>query len=195
MRVLTTALWMGLAATAIALPGTSAAESDDDSKVSEAGAGYAIRSDDFQHGKKLPNFATCDGEGKSPALSWSAPRESHPKSYAIIVEDPDAPRGTYTHMVLFDIPVQTTSLPRGAGGVGVFGANSTQKTGYAPACPPKDGGPHRYFFRLYALDTDSLGIRPGASRATVDAAMRPHVVGEAELIGKYERKSQPISRR
>ena len=109
----------------------------------------------------------------------------------LIVDDPDAPSGTFTHWVLFDIPGTTLSLTeaqKAGGGVGVSGKNDFSKTGYGGPCPPRGHGAHRYYFTLSALDTDKLGLAAGASRHQVEAKMRGHVVGTAKLMGKYERR-------
>ena len=176
--------WLGLVAALVAAaPLTVAAK---DSKKTSDGT-YTLKSDDFKANEELPKSASCDGDGKSPELHWTAPKSSKAKSYALIVEDPDASKGTYTHWVLFDIPSSTTKLPSGEANIGLSGTNSADKTGYAPACPPKGDKMHHYHFRLYALDVDKLGQKQGAARDDVENAMKSHTVGQTELIGTFQR--------
>ena len=148
---------------------------------------FVLESTEFKNGEQLPLSATCDGEGKSPALSWKSEKDGA-KSFALIVDDPDAPKGTFTHWVQFNIPSIAHALPHGTSGVGVSGRNDFDKNGYGPACPPKGHGVHRYSFRIYALDVDKLGVAEGASRADVEAAMKSHIIGTGELVGKYSRR-------
>jgi Raf kinase inhibitor-like YbhB/YbcL family protein len=138
----------------------------------------------------IPATYTCDGEDKSPPLSWAVPPASV-QSIALIVDDPDAPVGTWVHWVLFNLPPTTISLPEGVPadanipGGGVHGSNSWQQAGYGGPCPPK-GSTHRYFFKLYALDM-SLDLKPGASKSDVEQAMAGHILAEGRLVGLYGR--------
>ena len=145
----------------------------------------------FRNGATLPVQYTCDGKNISPPLTWSgAPAES--ESLVLIVNDPDAPIGDWVHWVLYGLPPSTNSLvedlsksqylPGGAR----QGLNDFKHLGYGGPCPPA-GKPHRYFFKLYALDT-KLGLKPGATRKEVEAAMEKHVIAQAELMGTYQRK-------
>jgi Raf kinase inhibitor-like YbhB/YbcL family protein len=143
----------------------------------------------FADGGAIPKLHTCDGADLSPALEWSG----HPagvKSFALIVDDPDAPAGTWNHWLLWDIPPSVTALAQGLkpGQMGVSGTNDFGKPGYGGPCPPKGHGPHRYFFRVYALDAPSLKLKAGARRADLDAALRGHVLAEGQYIGRYERR-------
>jgi len=143
----------------------------------------------FMNGARIPREHTCEGADVSPALSWrGAPLGT--KSFALIVDDPDAPNRTWNHWLLWNIPTSVESLREGfePGQVGVSGANDFGAKGYGGPCPPPGHGVHRYFFRLYALDTDSLGLAEGASRAGLDAALEGHVIEKAEYMGTYERK-------
>ena len=152
-------------------------------------AAFILESPAFAEGATIPKRYTCEGANVSPELRWrDAPAQT--RSFALIVDDPDAPGRTFTHWVLFDIPADRTSLPEGLqpGDVGVAGRNDFGKTGYGGPCPPPGHGPHRYFFTLYALDTETLNLKRGASRAEVEKAMSGHVVGKAQLMGHYERK-------
>jgi Raf kinase inhibitor-like YbhB/YbcL family protein len=151
---------------------------------------FSISSPSFQNGKDIPKKFTCDAEDVSPALSWTdSPQGS--KSFTLIADDPDAPRGTWTHWVLFDLPAATTSLPESVPKVGELtgggrqGTNDFPKIGYGGPCPPP-GKPHRYFFKLYALDSQ-LNLKAGASKQEVEQAMQNHILGKTELMGKYGR--------
>jgi len=143
----------------------------------------------FPHGGHIPEQYTCDGENLPPHLVWtSAPAEA--RSFAIIMDDSDAPGGTFTHWVLFDIPGDRTDLPSGArsDGVGVSGRNSRGSIGYTGPCPPS--GTHRYVFRVYALDVETLGLTAGAPREAVEEAMVGHTLATAVLTGRYRRAAR-----
>ena len=145
----------------------------------------------FAYGEKIPVRFTCEGDDISPPLQWSgAPVET--RSYALIMDDPDAPRGTWLHWVLFNLPGETVELgpavptlaelPSGAR----HGRNTANDMAYAGPCPPV-GKPHRYFFRLYALDI-MLNLRAGATRAELERAMDQHILGQGELMGMYQHR-------
>jgi len=150
---------------------------------------FSLKSAAFTEGAPIPQRNTCDGANASPPLTWSGQPEAA-KSFALITDDPDAPSGTFTHWVVFDIPAAQKELPEGQhpGGIGVSGRNDFGKIGYAGPCPPKGHGPHRYYFTLWALDVPSLGLKEGASRETVEGKMKGHVLATARLMGKYERR-------
>jgi Raf kinase inhibitor-like YbhB/YbcL family protein len=147
--------------------------------------GFTLSSPHFRHGSPIPAEFTCDGQDLQPRLEWMHPPEGT-RSYALIMIDPDAPKGTFTHWIRFNIPADRDHLT--AGDPGVDGKNDFQGDGYGGPCPPPKHGKHRYFFRLYALDVDSLDLAPGARRDQLDAAMKGHLLGEAELMGVYERR-------
>jgi Raf kinase inhibitor-like YbhB/YbcL family protein len=139
----------------------------------------------FENGQSIPKRYTGDGEDVSPPLAWSEP-PSGTKSFALICDDPDAPRGTWVHWVLFNLPADLRGLPEAAeAGHAVEGTNDFGNLGYGGPSPPP-GKPHRYFFKLYALDT-ALNLPAGASKADVVAACKGHVLAEGELMGKYQR--------
>ncbi len=143
----------------------------------------------FAEGGTIPNLQSCEGADLSPSLEWSGePRDS--RSFAIIVDDPDAPGGTWNHWLLWDIPASVHALAQGfkPGQLGQSGNNDFGKSGYNGPCPPRGHGPHRYFFRLYALNVPSLGLRAGAKRAELDRALKEHVLAETVYMGRYERK-------
>lgn len=150
---------------------------------------FEIRSDAFAAGQEIPSRYSCDGEDISPGLSWTgAPQGT--ASFALILDDPDAPAGTWVHWVLFNVPGQATALsealpvePELADG-SRHGSNSWGSVGYGGPCPPR--GTHRYFFKLYALDT-ALELEAGASKDQLLAAMQGHILAEAELMGEYTR--------
>lgn len=140
----------------------------------------------FESGKPIPTKYACEGVDVSPALSWSqAP--SNTKSFVLIVDDPDAPSGTWVHWVIYGLPGTATGVAENAPPQGARqGVNDFHRLGYRGPCPPA-GKAHRYFFKLYALDTE-LGLKPGATKNEVERAMENHVVGQAELMGTYQRR-------
>jgi Raf kinase inhibitor-like YbhB/YbcL family protein len=143
----------------------------------------------FSEGGLIPKLHTCDGADVSPSLEWSdEPGET--RSFALIVDDPDAPAGTWNHWLLYDLSPSVMSLAQGykPGKLGVSGTNDFRRTGYGGPCPPKGHGPHRYFFKLYALDVSSLGLPPGARRPEIDQALRGHILAETQYMGRYERR-------
>lgn len=142
-----------------------------------------LSSPSFTPGETVPTRYTCDGEDVSPPLLI----EDIPAGavcLALVMDDPDAPMGTWDHWVAYDIPV-IGEVPEGVAPLGTPGRNSWRRTGYGGPCPPS--GVHRYFFRVYALDA-RLGLPEGASKKHVLAAMQGHVLAEAELMGRYSRR-------
>jgi Raf kinase inhibitor-like YbhB/YbcL family protein len=141
----------------------------------------------FADGGLIPAKFTCEGANVSPELRWNdAPANT--RSYALIVDDPDAPVGTFTHWVLFDVPAEQSSLAEGARAIGVAGKNDFGRAGYGGPCPPRGHGPHRYTFTLYALDIASLKLKAGAGRREMETALRGHILAQAAYLGRYERK-------
>jgi Raf kinase inhibitor-like YbhB/YbcL family protein len=148
------------------------------------GARMKITSSAFQQGGNIPTKFTCDGEDMSPPLQITGvPAEA--KSLALIADDPDAPGGLFTHWLIWNIPPQTNSIAEGSAPKGVQGTNDFGKSGYGAPCPPP--GMHRYFFRVFALDRE-LDLRSGAKRSQLEAAIKGHVIGQGELMGRYARK-------
>jgi Raf kinase inhibitor-like YbhB/YbcL family protein len=142
----------------------------------------------FDPGGTIPKHNTCDGQDSSPALEWSdAPPGT--ESFALIMDDPDAPGGTWNHWLVWDIPAHVHSLPEGfrAGAVGASGKNDFGRPGYGGPCPPKGHGPHRYNLTLFAVDRPALGLAPGAKRQELDRALEKRVIGRAHYMGRYER--------
>jgi Raf kinase inhibitor-like YbhB/YbcL family protein len=153
-----------------------------------------LSSPDFRNGGEIPALHTCEGKDVSPALAWShLPRET--ASLVLIVDDPDAPdprapKMTWVHWVLYDVPPTATGLPQGVATAGLphgtrEGLNDWRRSGWGGPCPPI--GRHRYFFRLYALDT-ILGDLSRPTRAAIEKAMQGHVLASAELMGTYEKR-------
>ena len=150
---------------------------------------FTLKSSAFSEGSTIPKQYTCDGADVSPALTWAgAPAGT--QSFALIADDPDAPVGTWTHWIIWDIPPRG-SLPEGVAKTETLndgarqGKNDFKRIGYGGPCPPP-GKPHRYFFKLYALDT-KLDLTPGASRNELERALKSHVLAEAQVMGKYGR--------
>jgi Raf kinase inhibitor-like YbhB/YbcL family protein len=150
--------------------------------------GFTLTSPDFANGEMIPRQFTGDGEDKSPELKWIHAPEGT-RSFALIVDDPDAPNGTFTHWVLFDIPAEAQFLPQGVPKMGVGGRNDFQHDRYGGPMPPPHHGVHRYYFKLYALDIESLNLPQGAKREEVENAMEGHILDQVELMGRFERPS------
>jgi Raf kinase inhibitor-like YbhB/YbcL family protein len=151
---------------------------------------FVLNSTAFANGGGISRKYTCDSADLSPALSWEgAPAGTH--SLALIVDDPDAPVATWTHWIIWNISAQATALPEGAPKVAVLddgarqGLNDFKRIGYGGPCPPP-GKPHRYFFKLYALDA-ALDLKAGVKRSELELAMKGHVLSETELMGTYRR--------
>lgn len=148
-----------------------------------------ITSPAFQDGGRIPEKYTCDGDDVSPPLEWS-PIPEEAVTLALICDDPDAPMGTWVHWVVYNLPADISGLPesvmpeRELESGGLQGLNDFQKIGYGGPCPP--GGEHRYFFKLYALDT-KLDFGPGATKSHLMIAMEGHVLAEGHIMGKYSR--------
>jgi len=144
----------------------------------------------FKAGEIIPKQFTGDGADQSPSLRWSEP-PSGTKSIALICDDPDAPRGTWVHWVLFNLPAQARELEEGVPTTETLGSGAKQgkndfgNIGYGGPAPPK-GNPHRYFFKLYALDA-ALDLPAGATKAELEKAMNGHILAEGQLMGTYQR--------
>ena len=151
---------------------------------------FEVTSSAFGQGEPIPTQYTCDGDDISPPLAWENPPEGT-KSFTLINDDPDAPVGTWDHWILFNLPADARSLPEAVPpdaeltGGGQHGQNSWRRLGYGGPCPPS--GTHRYFFKLYALDT-TLDLDSGANKKQVLQAMEGHILGQAELMGVFSRK-------
>jgi Raf kinase inhibitor-like YbhB/YbcL family protein len=154
---------------------------------------FQVRAPAFDPAGDIPSDSTCDGAGISPALEWTDPPEGT-ESFALVLDDPDAPRGTGEHWVIYDLPASECNLPQGVEPRPTLpsgarqGINDFGRIGYGGPCPPS-GSPHRYYFRLFALGT-RVKLSPRATRADLDRAMRGHVLATAEVFGRYQRRSR-----
>jgi Raf kinase inhibitor-like YbhB/YbcL family protein len=150
---------------------------------------FQIASKAFRGGGFIPKKYTCDGPDVSPPLAWSDP-PAGTQSLAVIVDDPDAPAGTWVHWILYDLPPRTRDLPEGVPKDRQLpdgarqGRNDFGKVGYGGPCPPR-GAAHRYFFKIYALDSKT-NLKPLASKRELEHAMKGHILAQAELIGKFQ---------
>jgi Raf kinase inhibitor-like YbhB/YbcL family protein len=150
----------------------------------------SLTSTAFQPGGTIPKQYTGDGADRSPPLRWAEPPFGT-KSLALICDDPDAPRSTWVHWVLFNLPAQIRELEEGLPSTETFGNGAKQgkndfgAIGYGGPAPPK-GKPHRYFFKLYALDA-AVDLTPGTTKAQLKDAMKWHILAEGQLVGKYGR--------
>jgi len=144
----------------------------------------------FNEGELIPSKYTCDGKDISPPLQWSGIPQNT-KSLALICDDPDAPSGTWVHWVAYYIPPTVSELPEGVPTKETTsdglkqGTNDFKKIGYGGPCPPS--GTHRYYFKLYALDTE-LQLSSKAKKSDIEKAMKGHILATGQLMGKYKRK-------
>jgi Raf kinase inhibitor-like YbhB/YbcL family protein len=150
---------------------------------------FQISNTVFSNGQTIPKKFTCDGPDVSPQLRWRD-ASAATQSFALIMDDPDAPAG-WVHWVLYNLPANTSELPEGmdkqeelATGA-LQGRNDFRKIGYGGPCPPR-GKPHHYYFKLYALDI-KLDLKAGATKPDLERAMKGHILGEAEIVGRYGR--------
>ncbi len=149
-----------------------------------------VKSSAFSHGERIPEKYTADGPDVSPPISWEGVPEGT-ASIAVICDDPDAPRGTWVHWLIWNIPAESQGLPEGVPPDRELpdgsrqGTNDFGRIGYGGPAPPP-GTPHRYYFRVYALDT-RLDVPAGARRDALESAMRGHVLAQGELMGTYGR--------
>jgi len=145
----------------------------------------------FKNGGEIPRVYTCDGRDISPHVGWEDVPEGT-KSFVLIMDDPDAPVGTFTHWVVYDIPSQTRELlenfPKVPEISGIKqGINDFGRVGYGGPCPPRGHGYHRYFFKVFALNVESLGLPPGSTRREVESKMKGKVLAQAHIMGLYRR--------
>jgi Raf kinase inhibitor-like YbhB/YbcL family protein len=148
------------------------------------GAKMKITSSAFQEGGNIPSKFTCDGGDTSPPLQITDV-PSGAKNLVLIVDDPDAPNGLFTHWVVWNISPQTNTIAEGTAPKGVYGTNDFGKSGYGGPCPPS--GTHRYYYKIFALDRE-LDLPAGTKRSQLDSEMKGHVVAQGELMGRYSRK-------
>jgi Raf kinase inhibitor-like YbhB/YbcL family protein len=154
-------------------------------------AAFRITSTAFLNGDAMPKKFTCDGANISPFLAWTQPPKGT-ASFALVLDDPDAPKHTLVHWLIYDLPGDSSGLPENMPTRAGFesdahqGLNDFKKFGYGGPCPPS-GKTHRYFFRLYALD-EVMHLNPGVSRRDLDRAISSHILGKAELMVHYQRQ-------
>jgi Raf kinase inhibitor-like YbhB/YbcL family protein len=142
-----------------------------------------VKSKVFEAGKKIPEKYSCDQDGTNPPLTISGvPKEA--KSLAMIMDDPDASRGTFVHWVIWNIPPETKEIAENTVPTGKEGLNGAGEVGYTPPCPPS--GTHRYFFKVYALDQE-LQLGSKTRKQDLEAAMQGHILAKGELVGLYSR--------
>ena len=157
---------------------------------SRNGTAFELTTPAFKSGGDIPRKFTCDGANVSPALTWTEP-PAGTKSLVLIADDPDAPAGIWVHWVIYDLPAGFRQLPEGMPrdqelrDGGRQGLTDFGRTGYGGPCPPP-GKPHRYFFKLYALDV-KLNLKAGATKQEVERAMNGHVLAQAQRVGHYRR--------
>ena len=167
-------------ATVVAESETTATETT----ATEATMSLTLTSDAFANGQSIPAKYSCVGKNISPALAWNEP-PAGTQSFALIVDDPDAPMGTWVHWVLFNLPANVRSLQENTDASGIaVGKNSSGNMRYDGPCPPS--GTHRYFFKLYALDS-ALSLSPGVTKEQVINAMQGHILAQSELMGTFSK--------
>ena len=155
-----------------------------EAQATEVNMSLQITSNAFANGQSIPVKYSCKGNNISPDLAWSEP-PAGTQSFALIVDDPDAPMGTWVHWVLYNLPASTRSLQENTNSTGMStGKNSSGNMHYDGPCPPS--GTHRYYFKLYALDTN-LNLSPGATKEQVLNAMQGHVLAQGELMGTFSK--------
>jgi Raf kinase inhibitor-like YbhB/YbcL family protein len=151
---------------------------------------FELTSSAFKEGEPIPRKYTCDGTDVSPPLHWTVPPAAT-RSYVLIADDPDAPMGTWVHWVIYNLPLDLRGLPEGVPAKDLVldgarhGITDFKRVGYGGPCPPP-GKPHRYFFKLYALDK-LLDLKPRATKAQVVDACKGHILAETQLMGLYGR--------
>jgi Raf kinase inhibitor-like YbhB/YbcL family protein len=145
-----------------------------------------LTSEAFENGQPIPVQYTCDGADQTPSLHWGEP-PAGTKSFALVIDDPDAPSGTFRHWGVHDIPASARSIGGGQR-IGTEVSNDFGKPGYGGPCPPKGHGPHHYHFKLFALDVDRLNVAPNSKVADVENEASKHAIATGELVGTYERR-------
>jgi Raf kinase inhibitor-like YbhB/YbcL family protein len=147
---------------------------------------FRLTSSAFREGETIPRQFTCDGDDLAPPLAWSDAPDGT-RGFALIMDDPDAPHGTFTHWMLYDIPAAATGLTDQPAGTSL--RNDFGRSGYGGPCPPVGHGPHRYLFTLYAVDVPSLALKT-KTRQALERVLQTHTLATARLTGRYERRSK-----
>ena len=140
----------------------------------------------FGTGQPIPIQYTCDGTNHSPPLRWGEPPPGT-RSFTLVIDDPDAPSGTFRHWGVYDIPASTRGIAAGQS-IGTEATNDTGALGYTGPCPPRGNGVHHYHFKLFALDIDRLNVGPNAKVVEVENEAGKHAIAQGELMGTYERQ-------
>lgn len=177
--------------TTFEVPTATESSAPSETPVTEATMALELTSDAFTNGQSIPAKYSCTGKNISPALTWNGP-PAGAQSFALIMDDPDAPMGTWVHWVLFNIPANARNLPEDLPLTGknvdpnaiYVGKNSWGDTRYGGPCPPS--GTHRYYFKLYALDT-TLSLLPGATKEQLLKEMEGHILAQTELMGTFSK--------
>jgi len=188
-QAITLLLLMLVVAGCATRPNVSAQNSASTSTPQTTGGSIKLTSTAFKEGESIPRQYTCDGVNVSPSLEWSGVPKSA-KTLVIIADDPDAPAGTWVHWVLYNLPADNIGMVENLPATdelragGFQGKNDFGKIGYGGPCPPS--GTHRYFFKIYALDSE-LPLKAGATKAEVEKAMEGHVVAQGQLMGTYRK--------
>lgn len=178
-------LWLGVLLLLLISAGCGSSPPDLETEMASP-VGIRMMSTEFSESGAIPSKYTCDGDDISPQLSWSGVPDGA-KSLVMIMDDPDAPVGTWIHWVLYGLPMDLTELPEAVQGIGIDGVNSWSRLGYGGPCPPT-GTSHRYFFKLFALDKD-LDLKPGAGVEEVEKAIEGHILASGQLMGIYARNN------
>jgi len=144
---------------------------------------FTLTTSAFNDGETVPRCFTCDGDDAAPPLAWANPPQGT-RSFALVMDDPDAPRGVFTHWLVYDIPATARSLGDDHGAKTL--PNSFGGPGYGGPCPPPGHGAHRYVFTLHALDVPALDVH-GHTRDALERALRGHTIATARLTGRYAR--------
>jgi Raf kinase inhibitor-like YbhB/YbcL family protein len=159
-------------------------------RTDTAVAQFSLTSPAFQNGQAIPAQFTCSGAGQSPPLAWGEPPQGT-KSFALVVDDPDAPSATFHHWGAYDIPANLRSLDAGAGNSAgsafAQALNDFGEPGYSAPCPPPGHGPHHYRFRLFAVDVDKLAVAANGNASDIESEANKHLVGHAQLTGVFQR--------
>jgi Raf kinase inhibitor-like YbhB/YbcL family protein len=188
-QAITLLLLMLLVAGCATRPQVSAQNSASTSTPQTTGGSIKLTSTAFKEGEPIPRQHTCDGVNVSPSLEWSGVPKSA-KTLVIFADDPDAPSGIWVHWVLYNLPADNIGMVENLPATdelkagGFQGKNDFGKIGYGGPCPPS--GTHRYFFKIYALDSE-LPLKAGATKAEVEKAMEGHVVAQGQLMGTYRK--------
>lgn len=181
--------WAVILSLLLVLAACSTSDNNPEPQISEGGPMLTLTSPAFEEGQPIPEKYGCDGDDISPALNWSDP-PTGTMSFALIMDDPDAPVGTWVHWVIYNISAKANSLPENIPGEDILdfgalhGSNSWRRGGYGGPCPPS--GTHRYFFKLYALD-EALEEVPGFTKDQLSEKMEDHILAEAILMGTFSR--------